>query len=109
MDPLMIVAGVVIVLLVFLAVYVFVDLAALPGRVAVRHNHSQPEAVRAAGIVGLLAGGVLWPFALAWAYVDIKRLREDRAREDITRFSERLSILETRLASFVEQGKEPRQ
>jgi len=47
----------------------FVALAMWPGRAARSRNHPYAEAVNIAGWVGLLAGGVLWPLALIWAYV----------------------------------------
>lgn len=98
MDGLTIVAGFVMILLVFLAIFVFVDLAALPGRIAVQHGHSQPDAVKAAGIVGLLAGGVLWPFALAWAFIDFKALGVAKIADAVTDLDVRLASLEADLA-----------
>ncbi len=55
-----------VIVLTVLAVIVF--LAILPGKVAVTRNHPQADAVRVAGWVGILAGGILWPFAIVWAY-----------------------------------------
>lgn len=69
MDPLMIAAAIILILLVFLAVFVFVDLAALPGRIAQDRGSPHVEAITVLGVVGLLAGGILWPVALAWAYL----------------------------------------
>lgn len=43
-------------------------LGALPGYIARNRNHPQAEAINAAGWVGLIFGGVLWPLALIWAY-----------------------------------------
>jgi hypothetical protein len=47
-------------LLVFLAMW--------PGKTARARNHPYADAVTVAGWVGILAGGVLWPLALVWAY-----------------------------------------
>ena len=46
-----------------------IGLAMWPGKTARARNHPYAEAVNIAGWVGLLAGGVLWPLALIWAYV----------------------------------------
>ncbi len=45
-----------------------VALAIWPGRTARARNHPYADAVNVAGWVGILAGGVLWPLALVWAY-----------------------------------------
>jgi hypothetical protein len=66
---LMILAGVVIVLLVFLALFVACHLAVLPGRIARKRGHPQANAVQVAGVIGLVTG-ILWPFALVWAYYE---------------------------------------
>jgi len=47
---------------------VIVALAIWPGRTARARNHPYADAVNVAGWVGILAGGVLWPLALVWAY-----------------------------------------
>jgi uncharacterized BrkB/YihY/UPF0761 family membrane protein len=62
----------IVVLLVILlsAVAVIVVLGELPGRIALRRNHPQLEAVRIAGWIGLIFV-VLWPLALIWAYLDV--------------------------------------
>ena len=66
---LMIVAGGVIVFLIFLALFVASHLAVLPGRIARERGHPQAKAVQVAGIIGLVTG-FLWPFALVWAYFE---------------------------------------
>lgn len=68
MDMLMLSAAINLILIILLAVYVFVDLAGMPGRIAYRRGHVQPEAVRIAGLTGMLLGGVFWPIALVWAF-----------------------------------------
>ena len=47
---------------------VIVALAIWPGRTARARIHPYADAVNVAGWVGILAGGVLWPLALVWAY-----------------------------------------
>ena len=66
---LMIVAAVVIVFLIFFAVFVACELAVLPGRIARERGHPQAKAVQVAGVIGLVTG-ILWPFALVWAYYE---------------------------------------
>ncbi len=69
---LMIAAAVVILFLIFLILFVLVDLALLPGRVARQRGHPQADAVQVFGIIGLFTG-VLWPLAVTWAYYDPSR------------------------------------
>ena len=95
MDLLTIIAAVILVLLTFLAVFVFVDLAALPGRIARKRGHPHPDAVNILGIVGLLVGGILWPIALTWAFFS-PGSRPDRSDE----LDARIALLEERLARF---------
>lgn len=47
---------------------IFVVLAMLPGRIAQERGHPNAEAIAVGGWVALLAGGVLWPLMLIWAY-----------------------------------------
>ena len=49
-------------------VVIFIVLARLPGQTAKQRNHPYTDAVNIAGWLGLVAGGVLWPLALIWAY-----------------------------------------
>ena len=58
----------VIVVLVVAAIWVVLALAMWPGKVARRRRHPYAEAVELAGWLGILVGGLLWPFALIWAY-----------------------------------------
>jgi hypothetical protein len=95
MDALTVVAAIIIVLLIFLGIFVFVDLAAMPGRIARKREHSHPEAVNIMGIVGMLVGGVLWPVALTWAFFTPGG-RSDRSDE----LDARIASLEEKLALF---------
>lgn len=47
---------------------VIVALAIWPGRTARARKHPYADAINVAGWVGMLAGGILWPLALVWAY-----------------------------------------
>lgn len=59
-----------IVLITIFAVVIgiFVFLGQWPGKVAHANNHPQAEAITIGSWVGLIAGGVLWPLILIWAY-----------------------------------------
>ena len=59
---------VILVLLVLIAIWVFVKLAAMPGQTAVERGHPQAEAINVLGWVGLLLGVAPWLVALVWAY-----------------------------------------
>ena len=48
--------------------YVAIRLGALPGRIAKSRNHPQADAIQVAGWLGILTLGLLWPFALVWAF-----------------------------------------
>ncbi len=51
------------------AVVVVVALAQLPGKTAAARGHPQAEAINVAGWLGmLLTVGVVWIFAMVWAY-----------------------------------------
>lgn len=68
MDPLMLTAAISMLLGIFLAVLLFFDVSALPGRIAERRSHPNAQAIKVLGIVGLPAGIVLWLAALVWAF-----------------------------------------
>ncbi len=61
----------IIVMLILAAtiIFIFVFLGMWPGKVARERNHPQAEAINIGSWVGLIAGGVLWPLVLIWAYL----------------------------------------
>jgi len=59
---------VVLVTIAFTLAGVMIALAMWPGKTARARNHPYADAVQIAGWAGILAGGVLWPLALIWAY-----------------------------------------
>ncbi|MCX2980193.1 DUF3302 domain-containing protein [Halieaceae bacterium IMCC14734] len=65
----MVFSMIVLLTLLVTALAIFVFLARWPGQTAAARNHPYADAVTVAGWVGLLAGGVLWPLALVWAYL----------------------------------------
>ena len=62
-------AWIVLISLVATAIYVFIVLAMLPGKIAKKRDHPQQEAVNVAGWLGALVFGVFWPIALIWAFI----------------------------------------
>ncbi|GAA5316055.1 MAG: hypothetical protein AseanaTS_12600 [Candidatus Pelagadaptatus aseana] len=62
-------ALIVLITIFAVAIGVFVFLGQWPGKVAHANNHPQAEAITIGSWVGLIAGGVLWPLILIWAYV----------------------------------------
>ena len=58
----------ILVLLVLIGLWVFVELARLPGAKARERAHPQSEAIHVLGWLGLPFGGVPWLIALVWAY-----------------------------------------
>lgn len=65
---------VILLLLVLLLIWIFVELAKLPGQKARERNHLQAEAINVLGWLGLLLGGVGWVVALVWAYTKPPRV-----------------------------------
>jgi len=62
-------ALVVIAVLVFVAVFIVVELGKLPGNLARRWNHPQASAITAMSWIGVATGGLLWPIAFIWAFI----------------------------------------
>ena len=83
---------VLIVLLVLIGVIV-VYLGTLPGKIAKGRNHPQAEAINVASWLGIITAGLLWPFALIWAYI---RPHEQSAATS----SEKLMSLESRIEAL---------
>ena len=61
-------ALIVLAVLLLTVLAVIAVLGILPGKVAERRNHPQTDAVRVAGWIGILAGGIFWPLAFIWAF-----------------------------------------
>jgi hypothetical protein len=59
---------IILVVLVLIGIWIFVELAKLPGQKARERSHPQADAINVLGWVGLLFGGVPWLIALVWAY-----------------------------------------
>jgi hypothetical protein len=87
---------VVMIVLVVLIGVIVAYLGMLPGNIAKGRNHPQAEAINVASWLGIITLGVLWPFALIWAYI---RTGEQSAIEG----SEERADLESRIESLEEQ------
>jgi len=59
---------IILVLLVLLAVWIYVEMAKFPGKKARERGHPQADAINVLSWVGLLMGVVPWVIALVWAY-----------------------------------------
>ena len=87
---------VVLIALVALVGIVVAYLGMLPGKIAKGRNHPQAEAINVASWLGIITAGLLWPFALIWAYY---RPHEQAAAAS----SEKLDSLESRVEDLEEQ------
>ena len=89
-----------IVLGVLLAVglYAAFRLGALPGQIARQRGHPQADAINAAGWLGLLTLGLLWPLALIWAFTRprVASDTEPELRQQMPSLSGRVRALEER-------------
>jgi cytochrome c biogenesis protein CcdA len=59
---------VILILLVLLGLWLFVEIGSFPGKKAKERNHPQAEAINVLGWLGLLFGAVGWVVAVVWAY-----------------------------------------
>jgi hypothetical protein len=60
----------VFVILIAATFIVVVWVGSLPGRIARFRGHPEAAAVTAAGWIGLLTLGILWPIAFVWAFLN---------------------------------------
>ena len=90
---------VVLILLVAIFGVAVAYLGMLPGKIAKGRNHPQTEAINVASWLGIITAGILWPFALIWAYI---RPHEQSAAAS----SEKLASLESRVETLEEQVRQ---
>ncbi len=55
--------------LIAVIIIFIVMLGPLPGKIAKRRGHPQADVIRVCGWLGIITLGILWPFALIWAYM----------------------------------------
>ena len=60
---------IILVSLLLLGIWIYMLLAAIPGKTARERGHPQSDAINVLGWVGLLLGVVPWLIALVWAYM----------------------------------------
>jgi len=61
--------AIILVVLLLIGLWIFVELAKLLGKKARERGHPQDEAISVLSWVGLLFGGVPWLIALVWAFM----------------------------------------
>ena len=59
---------IILVIIVLLAIWIYVEMAKFPGAKAREREHPQADAINVLAWVGLLLGVVPWVIALVWAY-----------------------------------------
>jgi len=96
MGTLGIFALIVLLTLVATVLGAVVWLAMLPGKIAVKREHPQAEAIRIAGWLGTITG-IVWILALIWAYTRFEAEEEvdDAFRERVAELEQRLAALES--------------
>ncbi|PWJ45092.1 uncharacterized protein DUF3302 [Sediminitomix flava] len=55
--------------------YVFWMVHIYPEKVAEERDHPQKDAIKILCLLSLVFGGLLWPFALVWAYMKSPKIR----------------------------------
>ena len=64
------------------------SLGQLPGRLARKWGHPQASAINVAGWIGMATGGLLWPLALIWAFINPSGSQAARTAEAETAASQ---------------------
>lgn len=91
-------ALIVLTTLIATSIALVVWLAMLPGKIAFKREHSQAEAIRMAGWLGILTG-IIWVLALIWAYTRPGAdRRPDGENEYFSNLEKRLALIESREA-----------
>ena len=97
---------VVLAVLIAAGVVLAIVLGALPGKIAEGRGHPQADAIRVAGWLGLLTMGLLWPFALIWAYTKVTSDEGTaQLRASIDRLGERMAAVERQGAVGLEEER----
>ena len=94
-DILDIFTFIVLAVLLAVAIFFFMKLGELPGKIADKRNHPQAEAITICGWLGVLTLGLLWPIAIIWAYM--RPADSGDSGNDIDLLNERISALEEQL------------
>ena len=86
-------------LLSLVVVSAIVGLGSLPGLVAKSRCHPHAEAINVASWIGLACGGILWPFALIWAYLPFSSTSTSN-RSEVDQLRQHVAELEAELATM---------
>lgn len=112
MDPLTYFAWAVLGLLFLVFFGLVIWLGGLPGKVARKHHHPYAAAIEVCGWLGILLGGVAWPFAMVWAFTypseeNLNAVSNEAGSSvaDVESLKKRVGELEMQL-SAVNQAKE---
>ncbi len=102
-DILDIFTFIVLAVLLAVAIFCFMKLGELPGKIASNRNHPQADAIMICGWLGVLTLGLLWPIAIIWAYTrptnQLNKVTTDPGDRinDIDLLNERIDGLEEQL------------
>ena len=89
---------IVLAVLLAVAIFFFMKLGELPGKIADKRNHPQAEAITICGWLGVLTLGLLWPIAIIWAYT--RPADSGDKHNDIDLLNERIGALEEQLQNI---------
>ena len=80
-------------------VVAFVVLGRLPGQIAHNRNHPNADAISAAGWLGVITMGILWPLAFIWAYTNpVGAAPGAPGQETANELPDRIASLDARLS-----------
>jgi len=88
---------VVLIVLVALVGAIIVFLGLLPGKIARGRDHPQAEAINVASWLGIITAGLLWPFALIWAYYRPNEQTAVASSEKVASLEARVEELEAQV------------
>lgn len=94
---------IILAVLLAVAIFIFIKLGELPGKIAAKRHHPQADAISVSGWIGVITLGLLWPLAIIWAYTKPNKSLHsgvfDGADDssNISNINERLDSLEKEL------------
>ncbi len=91
-----ILAFIILAVLLVAAIFIFIKLGELPGKVASKRHHPQADAINICGWLGILTLGLLWPIAIVWAYTRSQYTLESES-VDNSDINARMDALENQL------------
>lgn len=108
-DALTIFAWIVIAILFLAIAAAIIALGSLPGQIARKRNHPQATAINAASWIGLALGGIGWPIAFVWSFLNSGSMAPDATpNEDSTEIADlrtRITQLEAQVAALATEKK----